>query len=217
MHLPGRARTAWTRTRLAVGASLLACLSPLGGALTRAAAATAAHVPHGSRAPHARVASAGCAGAQTMPDGRNSTIVDAATLCLMNEVRAARGLRPLRRNGVLASIASGQASDMVRGDYFGDQSLSGQSPMARVLASSYAVQPIAAHLMTAQNIAWGTGQNATPAAVVAAWMASPPHRAIILTGAYRDTGVGVAAAVPAEFDNGFGGGTYAVEFGARRR
>ncbi len=72
-------------------------------------------------------------------------------------------------------------------------------------------------MLTAQNIGWGTGPNATPSGIVGAWMASPPHRAIILTRAYRDVGVGVAPAVPAEFGSALSGGTYAVEFGARSR
>ena len=162
-------------------------------------------------------AAAPCAGAGSVPNGQNSPLIDAATLCLTNQVRAAHGLRPLRLNGALASIATGQARDMVRGNYFGDESLSGQTPYARVRASSYPLVRGPVRLLTAQNIGWGTGPNATPTGIVEAWMASPPHRAIILTAAYRDVGVGVAPSVPAQFVNGLVGGTYAVEFGARER
>lgn len=151
-----------------------------------------------------------------MPSATDAPVIDTATLCLMNEIRATYGLRPLRRNAALASIATGQASDMVRGDYFGDDSLSGQTPLARIMASSY-VLPQPMRMLTAQNIGWGTGPNATPTGIVGAWMASPPHRAIILDGAYRDVGVGVSPAVPAELGSGWAGGTYAVEFGARSR
>jgi uncharacterized protein YkwD len=174
----------------------------------------AAAASHGRRTAHA--SAYGCASTAAMPSARNAALVDTTTLCLMNEIRAANGLRPLRRNGALASIATGQAHDMVRGDYFGDQSLSGQTPLARIMASSYVV-PSPGRMLTAQNIGWGTGSNATPAGIVAAWMASPPHRAIILTAAYRDVGVGVAPSVPAQFGSGWAGGTYAVEFGARSR
>lgn len=152
-----------------------------------------------------------------MPNGQNSALIDAATLCLTNQIRAAHGLRPLHRNGALASIATGQARDMVDGNYFGDQSLTGQTPYARVRASSYPLVRGRVRLLTAQNIGWGTGPNATPTGIVQAWMASPPHRAIILTAAYRDVGVGVAPSVPAQFAGDFVGGTYAVEFGARER
>jgi uncharacterized protein YkwD len=157
-----------------------------------------------------------CNGANAAPNADDAALIDAATLCLMNDVRAAYGLHALRANRVLATIASGQASDMVRGDYFSDQSLSGQTPLARIMASSYSVPRAHARLLTAQNIGWGTGPNATPAGMVKAWMQSPPHRRIILTAAYRDAGVGVSPSVPSALGSGWLAGTYAVEFGARR-
>jgi uncharacterized protein YkwD len=188
------------------GAALLACLVASGAT----AFGARSDAPRGT-------AAAICAGTASLPDGQNSTLIDAATLCLMNHVRAEYGLRALRRSRPLAAIAAGQAGDMVSGDYFGDQSLSGRSPLSRVLASHYAVSLAHMRLLTAQNIGWGTGPNATPAGIVAAWMQSPPHRSIILTAAYRDAGVGVAPAVPAALGSSWLGGTYAVEFGARQR
>jgi uncharacterized protein YkwD len=179
------------------------------GALGIAAPAVAAKA-------RAQASAAACPGANAAPNGRNSAGVDSATLCLMNQVRLAHGLRPLRHNRTLAEIATGQARDMVAGDYFGDQSISGKSPLARVMASGYPVHASSIRLMTAQNIGWGTGPNATPAGIVRAWMASPPHRQIILTAVYRDTGVGVAPSVPSGLGAGWPGATYAVEFGARR-
>jgi uncharacterized protein YkwD len=135
----------------------------------------------------------------------------------MNRIRRTYRLRPLRRNAALATIATGQARDMVRGDYFGDQSLSGQSPLARIMASRYTLALSHVRLLTAQNIGWGTGPHSTPTGIVNAWMHSPPHRAIILTGAYRDVGVGVAPAIPSQLGSSWSAGTYAVEFGARVR
>jgi uncharacterized protein YkwD len=173
--------------------------------------------PAGAAAdPRARAAAATCPGADVAPTGHNASLVDAATLCLMNQLRRARGMHPLHANRVLASIASGQARDMVRGHYFADQSLSGQSPFARVMASRYVARPRGVHLITAQNIGWGTGPNATPAGIVAAWMESPPHREIMLTAAYRDAGIGACPSVPSALGTGWLGGTYAVEFGTRR-
>jgi uncharacterized protein YkwD len=82
--------------------------------------------PAGAAAdPRARAAAATCPGADVAPTGHNASLVDAATLCLMNQLRRARGMHPLHANRVLASIASGQARDMVRGHYFADQSFSG--------------------------------------------------------------------------------------------
>jgi hypothetical protein len=51
--------------------------------------------------------------------------------------------------------------------------------------------------------------------MVAAWMHSPPHRAIILTGTFNDAGVGVTPIVPSDLGVGEGGATYAIEFAAR--
>lgn len=172
---------------------------------------------HGASTPSPRAGASAipCSGAHTPPNARDSALVDTATLCLMNQVRAVHHLRPLRLNQTLAAIATGQASDMVRGNYFGDQSLSGQTPLARILASGYSVPSSRVRLLTAQNIGWGTGPNATPAGIVRAWMLSPPHRQIILTGAYRDAGVGVSPSVPSTLGSGWLAGTYAVEFGAR--
>ncbi|HEX3432487.1 MAG TPA: CAP domain-containing protein [Solirubrobacteraceae bacterium] len=173
--------------------------------------------PSGAVGPRATGSAAACPGAYTAPTARNGALVDAATLCLMNQLRTARGMPPLRLNNALAHIASGQASDMVRGHYFGDQSISGQSPLARVMASGYVAHPSAVRLLTAQNIGWGTGPNATPAGIVRAWMHSPPHRHIMLTPAYRDAGVGASPSVPSGLGSRWLGGTYAVEFGTRGR
>lgn len=64
-----------------------------------------------------------------------------------------------------------------------------------------------------ENIAWGSYADATPAAIVAAWMASPPHRANILDGSFRDTGIGVSAHLPSSFAAGATGGIYTEDFG----
>jgi uncharacterized protein YkwD len=64
-----------------------------------------------------------------------------------------------------------------------------------------------------ETLAWGTGAATTPASRVAAWMQSPPHRAILLGRAYREAGLAVVAGVPG---NRGAGATYAGEFGRRR-
>jgi uncharacterized protein YkwD len=65
-----------------------------------------------------------------------------------------------------------------------------------------------------ENLAYATG-DATPARVVAAWMASPDHRENILEPEFRDSGIAVAAAVPASVADGLPSGLYAQEFGVR--
>src|SRR5437660_19253 len=73
----------------------------------------------------------------------------------------------------------------------------------------------AARLSTGQNIRWGTGAETTPASMVRAWMASPAHRALILSGAFHDVGVAISTRLPAMLAQGPGGALYAVEFAAR--
>jgi uncharacterized protein YkwD len=51
--------------------------------------------------------------------------------------------------------------------------------------------------------------------MVSSWMQSPEHRSNILAADYRDSGIGIAAAVPASFGHGAGGATYTQDFGRR--
>jgi len=41
----------------------------------------------------------------------------------------------------------------------------------------------------AENLAWGFGTRGTASSIVAAWLASPPHRANLLGARYRRIGV----------------------------
>ena len=66
-----------------------------------------------------------------------------------------------------------------------------------------------------QNLAWGTDGWATPAHIVAAWMASPPHRAIMLDERIPRRRGRATPAVPAVVGEGRAGATYAIEFGVR--
>ncbi|HYM55856.1 MAG TPA: CAP domain-containing protein [Solirubrobacteraceae bacterium] len=177
-----------------MAAALLGCAGPLA---VSAAPATAS----------------ACPGASLRPNGADAPAVTTATLCLINRIRAAHHVRPLRSNRALGHVAAGQLSSMVRRNYFADVRPSGQTPMSLVRASSYRAHT--AGLSVGENLAWGTGSYATPAHIVAEWMASPPHRQIMLSGEYRDAGVAVTAAVPSILSPSRHGATYAIEFGVR--
>lgn len=190
----------------AVIAAMLAVSAGLLGASGASASRWRASTPlpvHGS-----------CGGSSLRPSPGNMSHVVIATLCLIERERQAYHLRLLRPNSSLQRIAAGQAKDMVVGDYFGDNSLGGGTPWQRITASHYASG--ARRLSTAQNIGWGTDELATPAAMVNGWMLSPPHRQIMLTGGYRDIGVGVAPAAPSSLTEGLPGATYTVEFANRK-
>jgi uncharacterized protein YkwD len=158
--------------------------------------------------------SAGCLNANLHPSAGNAAAIDKSILCLVDEIRRAHGLPALHANAALRYVASSQVVTMVRRDYFADVRPSGQTPLTLVGGTSYPAHTEA--VAVGQNIAWGTGSYATPAHIVAAWMASPPHRANILSGQYRDAGVAVTPAVPSVLRVGPQGATYAFEFGVRR-
>ncbi len=141
--------------------------------------------------------------------------MDAATLCLVNRERTAHGLQALRSNRELSYVAASQVGSMVHKDYYADVGPSGQTPMSLVTVTHYRAH--AAGLAVGQNIAWGTGSDATPAHIVQEWMASPPHREIMLGGGYREAGVAASSALPAVLDTSGPGAIYVAEFGARRR
>jgi uncharacterized protein YkwD len=150
-------------------------------------------------------------GAEPTPSNREADEV--ATLCLINRIRAAHHLPALRDNRQLASVADSQVTSMVARDWFSDVRPGGITPLALVGSTSYPAR--AATIAVGQNIAWGTGSFSTPAHIVSEWMASPPHRAIILTRQYRDAGVSIEPAVPGVLHAGHAGATYAMEFGRR--
>jgi uncharacterized protein YkwD len=155
-----------------------------------------------------------CRGADLAPTAGNSTAIGAATLCLIDRIRAAWHLAPVRANSALRAVAASQVRSMVRWDYFSDVRPTGQTPLSLITRTNYRAHTSSVSI--AQNIAWGTGPLATPARIVAAWMASPPHRRLILTGYFRDAGVAAVPAVPWRLGHGRYGATYAIEFGKRR-
>ena len=83
---------------------------------------------------------------------------------------------------------------MVSENYFDHTSPAGETPLARIKASTYL--PRRSAYMVGENIALGTMQLATPASIVASWMKSPDHRANILNPDFRDSGIGIVAQAP---------------------
>jgi uncharacterized protein YkwD len=193
------------KTSAAIAAMLVLSMSLLGSTAPGAAGSGAKAVKSGR---------GHCRDVYMRPSRGNISRVLAATLCLIEREREAHHRGPLHSNSSLRRIAASQAKDMVVGDYFGDNSLAGGTPWQRITASHYASG--ARSVSAAQNIGWGTASLATAAAMVSGWMLSPPHRQIILTGGYRDIGVGMAPAAPSSLTRGLPGATYTVEFAARR-
>jgi uncharacterized protein YkwD len=139
-----------------------------------------------------------------------TTLSPAAVRCEINAIRVANGLRPVGATKALTVAAKRHSWDMVRRHYFAHVSPSGQTVTERVKRAGYLDGARVHHL--GENIAFGSGSAGSPAAIVQAWMNSPPHRAIILTPDFRDAGVGIARGAP----QGGDGVTYTLDVGRRR-
>jgi uncharacterized protein YkwD len=165
---------------------------------------------------HARAAAraSSCGNEQLRPAADNAGAVETATLCLIDRIRAAHQLGPLRANRDLRSMAARKVGSMLRWNYFADVGPGATGLLSLIGAGSYRAH--ATRVSLGQNIAWGTGVQATPARIVDGWMASPPHRRIILTGSFRDAGVAAIPAVPSSYGHGEYGATYVIELGTRR-
>ncbi len=100
---------------------------------------------------------------------------------LVNEKRAENGLRPLTADWELSRVARYKSQDMRDNNYFSHTSPVYGSPfdMIKNFGISYR--------SAGENIARG---QATPQAVVNAWMNSSGHRANILNSSYNKIGVG---------------------------
>jgi uncharacterized protein YkwD len=153
-----------------------------------------------------------CANRALAPTARDGAAIARATVCLINLQRRRHRLPALRVNRSLEQVARRQSAEMIRGDYFGDNSISGRSPLQRILPAL--ARTASAELSTAQNIGWGTGSFATPAGMVSAWMHSPPHRRALLRRSFREAGVGVTASLPKMLSLGSNGAIYVLELAA---
>jgi uncharacterized protein YkwD len=156
-----------------------------------------------------------CANTELRPAPGNLSLVRAATSCLVNRERAAHGERALSSSPRLQRAAQNHTESMAFRGYFAHVGPGGQTPLDRIRASGY-IHGSHMGYEVGENIAWGTGSLATPSAIVAAWMASPDHRANILDGRFRDTAIGVSSHLPWSIAHGQAGGIYTEDFGVVR-
>lgn len=135
-----------------------------------------------------------CAGANRVPTGSTLNRAARSTLCLLNAQRAVHGLRRLHPNRALRHSAGRYARSLVANRFFGHVAPNGQTLQARMSRSGYLRG--ANGWAYGENLAWGSGAKGTPAQIVAAWMASPGHRANILSARWRHIGIGIAPGAP---------------------
>jgi uncharacterized protein YkwD len=134
-----------------------------------------------------------------------------ATICLLNRERTTRGLPALQQNAVLDQVSLEHSQDMVRANYFEHTALDGRTVGDRLRAIGYRR---GANASAGENIAYGVGSKATPAAIVRSWMNSPPHRADILRPAFTEIGIGIAIGAPEQDEREQQtSATYTTDFG----
>jgi uncharacterized protein YkwD len=78
---------------------------------------------------------------------------------------------------------------MLAHNYFAHTSPTGSTLYDRIVHSGFVTL---GYWEAGETLAWGTGVLGTPSSVVKMWMASPEHRAILLSPAFRFVGIGRA-------------------------
>jgi uncharacterized protein YkwD len=174
-------------------------------ALTAAAAAMAASAPAAASAQ-----APACAGANASATVASSSTIRSALRCLVNAIRVDRGLEPVTASSRLNLAAQRHGADMVGRRFFDHVSPTGGTLSKRVARSGYLSS--AREWTLGEDIGWAPEDQATPAALVAAWMNSAPHRAVILEPVFREVGVGIADGSP----EGGPGVTFVLDFAVTR-
>jgi uncharacterized protein YkwD len=153
---------------------------------------------------------AACANTDVMPTAENLKAVQAALLCLHNQIRSERGLPQLKSNAKLAKAALRHSTEMVDQGFFDHTSPDGDTFVDRILRAGYVKRNAGWSL--GENLAWGTGELSTAASIMRSWMNSPGHKANILKRGYREIGIGIRLGVPSDDEVG---ATVTAAFGAR--
>jgi len=195
-----RRTRSWRRALSAAGAVTLA---------VGVAAGSSADAADSSAPPVATAAAVACANTSLVPSAHDTAEISGAILCLVNAAREQHGLAPLIPIRALNQSAMGHSRDMVAHDYFGHTTPSGHTPAQRMLHDG---APCADGCAVGENIAWASGSDSTPAAIVQAWMNSAGHRANILEPGFRYEGLGVAEGSPAMLSQGQSGTTVTQDF-----
>jgi uncharacterized protein YkwD len=104
---------------------------------------------------------------------------EAGLLREINLARTAHGLAPLRFDPRLERAATAHTRDMLASDTFAHGAFGSRMLQFDVSFSN-----------AGENLAWATGPLASPHSIVAAWLASPEHRANLLSSSFRRIGLG---------------------------
>ena len=114
--------------------------------------------------------------------GIKTDISSEELLFLTNKERQNVGVGSLILNDKLSKAASEKAQDMFTYNYWAHNSPAGKTPWVFIKSAGYN------YIYAGENLARGF---TTPDGVIKAWMASPDHRANMLSSNYRDVGFAV--------------------------
>jgi uncharacterized protein YkwD len=130
----------------------------------------------------------------------------------INDFRRAHGLAPLRLSRALTIAAGEHSLSMAEHGYFEHSSLDG-SPLWQRVAAVYA--PNGRRWSVGENLVWASpGLSAGRALEL--WLASPPHRATLLSRAWGEVGLGAVRAVAGGVYGGRVVTILTADFGVRR-
>jgi uncharacterized protein YkwD len=146
----------------------------------------------------------GCPGARAQISDASPHKLRSALLCLVNRRRAEHGLSRLTLDRKLERAAGRHARDMAERGYFAHQRAGGPDLGTRLVRAGWRGS------RSGEAIAYGCGAAGSPNATLEAWMNSPPHRAVILSGSYGRGGLGIGDHAPCG-----GGATWVLDVGRR--
>jgi uncharacterized protein YkwD len=109
----------------------------------------------------------------------SSTRSESSLLRELNRVRAQHGLGALHADSHLQQAARAHSQEMLGSNVFEHGAFG--SRMARFNVTGR---------LAGENLAWGTGSRGSAQGIVAAWLASPEHRANLLRPLFNRVGIG---------------------------
>ena len=151
------------------------------------------------------VGTAGVPAVQSTAPGRSQ--LEKSLAELINQTRAERGLRTLRRSPALERAAASHARAMARLGFFAHESANGTSPFERI-RRHYRGSSVG------ETLLWRS-PDVTPEEALALWLQSPPHRRVLLGSAFRVVGLAAVhvEGAPGDF-NGLDVTIVVADFGA---
>jgi uncharacterized protein YkwD len=131
-----------------------------------------------------------------------------AVICLINKKRRENGRGGLDRDGRLVASSRKHSNQMASKGCFSHECPGERSLQGRLEAVKYIVDGLS-RWAYGENIGHGKWGRGTPREAVSGWMRSSGHRANILSGTFKDIGVG--------FANNGSRGYYTADFGLREK